>query len=435
MSDWVRYLLLGLAVVAAAAVVFGHLKRHRVPLPLPTVSLPAGIARSVFGWLILSITVAAGTVGGLLWVLGWPKFPSSTSFSTTEILDLLKIGLAVVAGFGGVVLLAINFRKQRVAEDEHDLAIERADREVTQGFNERFGAAAEQLAHASAAVRMAGVYAMAGLADDWKVKRQVCVDVLCGYLRMPQDDDDEREEMVSDAIMRTIRDRTTPGTFGFTDWLETDFDFTGIEFKDLDLSGLLFGGTVTFDRATFTGELTSFARTEFAGKLSCHGTTFAAKQTNFTRVTGSRMEFVGAEFTSPKIDLSGMELDGVGIYFYRSRFRDTEIDFSGLDIETGGLIIEQCEFERSDLNLSLLNTVVLQKFGRLAIDGCRFTGGLLDLSDVGDPPRLARLVNNRFADTEIRGSAPWFDWRDNEVIGTEPPWATSPPPDKPRPGG
>ena len=32
-----------------------------------------------------------------------------------------------------------------------------------------------------AAVRLAGMYAMAGLADDWKENRQTCVDVLCAY--------------------------------------------------------------------------------------------------------------------------------------------------------------------------------------------------------------------------------------------------------------
>jgi hypothetical protein len=30
---------------------------------------------------------------------------------------------------------------------------------------------------------------MAGLADDWPENRQTCVDVLCGYLRMPYEPD------------------------------------------------------------------------------------------------------------------------------------------------------------------------------------------------------------------------------------------------------
>lgn len=33
------------------------------------------------------------------------------------------------------------------------------------------------------------VYALARLADDWEEQRQVCIDVLCAYLRMPYQPD------------------------------------------------------------------------------------------------------------------------------------------------------------------------------------------------------------------------------------------------------
>ena len=56
----------------------------------------------------------------------------------------------------------------------------------TRTFNERFATAAAQVgSDKPPAVRLAGVYAMAGLADDWEENRQTCVDVLCGYIRMP----------------------------------------------------------------------------------------------------------------------------------------------------------------------------------------------------------------------------------------------------------
>src|SRR5215472_16969002 len=56
----------------------------------------------------------------------------------------------------------------------------------TRTLNERFATAAGQLGgDKPPAVRLAGVYAMAGLADDWEENRQTCVDVLCGYLRLP----------------------------------------------------------------------------------------------------------------------------------------------------------------------------------------------------------------------------------------------------------
>src|SRR6516225_11958430 len=60
----------------------------------------------------------------------------------------------------------------------------------TRTLNERFATAAGQLgSDKPPAVRLAGVYAMAGLADDWEANRQTCVDVLCAYLRMPYEPD------------------------------------------------------------------------------------------------------------------------------------------------------------------------------------------------------------------------------------------------------
>ena len=60
----------------------------------------------------------------------------------------------------------------------------------TRTWNERFATAADRLgSDKPAAVRLAGVYAMAGLADDWEANRQTCVDVLCAYLRMPYEAD------------------------------------------------------------------------------------------------------------------------------------------------------------------------------------------------------------------------------------------------------
>ena len=74
------------------------------------------------------------------------------------------------------------YRRQKItdADSAHDR---------TRVFNERFTAIATQLGDAQHAVRLAGVHAMAGLADDWKQNRQTCVDVLCAYLRLLYDPD------------------------------------------------------------------------------------------------------------------------------------------------------------------------------------------------------------------------------------------------------
>src|ERR1700691_5090944 len=77
-------------------------------------------------------------------------------------------------------------------------------------LNERFATAAEQLGDDKPpAVRLAGVYAMAGLADDWEANRQTCVDVLCAYLRMPYEPDPGKDspapEQLAFQAIREVR--------------------------------------------------------------------------------------------------------------------------------------------------------------------------------------------------------------------------------------
>jgi hypothetical protein len=95
---------------------------------------------------------------------------------------VLQLVFATVAGAGALVALIVAYRRQKISEADsvHDR---------TRVFNERFTAIAAQLGDAQPAVRLAGVHAMAGLADDWMQNRQTCVDVLCAYLRLPYDPD------------------------------------------------------------------------------------------------------------------------------------------------------------------------------------------------------------------------------------------------------
>src|SRR4051794_1582805 len=57
-----------------------------------------------------------------------------------------------------------------------------AKRAQADALAKRYQDAATQLGHDKPPVRLAGVYAMARLADDWEEQRQTCIDVLCGYL-------------------------------------------------------------------------------------------------------------------------------------------------------------------------------------------------------------------------------------------------------------
>ncbi|EHR63897.1 pentapeptide repeat-containing protein [Saccharomonospora cyanea] len=232
---------------------------------------------SVLRWLTLATVVAVATGGGLLWLLGWPSLPPAERFTTADLLELLKIALAVVAGLGGVVLLAANLRRQRVTEAEHELAKARDDREREHSYNERFGAAAEQLAHESPAVKLAGLYAMAGLADVWESNRQVCVDVVCGYLRSLGSRPDGGEGQVWDAAMTAIRRKLRADG----EWPNVSIDLSGVHFVDADFTGLATTGDVTLDGATFTGRRTSFEDCRFTGGFSVTEARFDSEFTTF----------------------------------------------------------------------------------------------------------------------------------------------------------
>ncbi|OPG09284.1 hypothetical protein [Microbispora sp. GKU 823] len=136
--------------------------------------------------LAVAITATGLLLFGALTWLGLPA-PTGQKPSVAEFLDTLKIVLAVVGGIGGVVALVVAYRKQRITEEENHRARETARREDIKLYVDRFDKASGKLGDASAAVRLAAVHALAALADDWAGGRQMCIDVLCAYLRMPPD--------------------------------------------------------------------------------------------------------------------------------------------------------------------------------------------------------------------------------------------------------
>lgn len=172
-----------------------------------------------------------------------------------EALEVTRIVLSLVAGVGVVFVGVYAYRKQRIEEG----ASRRADHGQ---FLDRYNAAAAQLAHEKPAARLAGVYAMAQLADDWRDLRQQCVDVLCAYLRMPAEDDDPShpDHEVRATVVRVIadhlRDLSAP-----TSWSKLNYNF-----ERASLSEAL------FDDVTFRGKRTSFAGAMFdRGKTSFRG--------------------------------------------------------------------------------------------------------------------------------------------------------------------
>ena len=137
----------------------------------PGRSRDAGEARLWPFGAALGVGFAAAALGlaGLTW-LAWallhhPKVSHAGAISVHDAVGVLQLVFASVAGAGALVALIVAYRRQKIAEA--DSAHDR-----TRVFNERFTAIAAQLGADNAAVRLAGVHAMAGLADDWQENRQ-----------------------------------------------------------------------------------------------------------------------------------------------------------------------------------------------------------------------------------------------------------------------
>jgi Pentapeptide repeats (9 copies) len=109
-------------------------------------------------------------------------FTIDVTNDTTAQIELIRMGLTVGAGTGGVVALILAGRRQwsteRAAQStEHDAT----ERRVT----ELYIKGVEQLGSDKAPVRLAGLYALERLADHNPLYRQSIVNVICAYLRMP----------------------------------------------------------------------------------------------------------------------------------------------------------------------------------------------------------------------------------------------------------
>ncbi|MFJ6452694.1 hypothetical protein ACIQNV_39585 [Streptomyces hydrogenans] len=113
-------------------------------------------------------------------MLDFQEIDSTAKLDGKTLFDLVKLSFGVVAGAGALVALVVAYRRQRVDEAG-------AHRDATRLHTERFSPVVDKLGSESPAVRLGGVHALAGLADDAPDDslRQTCIDILCAYLQLP----------------------------------------------------------------------------------------------------------------------------------------------------------------------------------------------------------------------------------------------------------
>ncbi|WCN79661.1 pentapeptide repeat-containing protein [Micromonospora sp. LH3U1] len=415
---WPSMLLVAVAVlIAAAARSRGTAQRTGQGPQLPLlvhVALLLGLA----------IGVAFG-LGTLLWtavgrpaLTGSPSAPApapnvsgppgavtaASGWTLTNTFDAMKIVLAVVGGVGGVVALTVAYRRQHLGEAAEHREESKERRENTKLFNERFTKAVELVGSDKAAVRLAGVYAVANLANDWPGGRQMCVDVLCAYLRMPYTPpvaakpagepaaapaedvtdsvpvgtsgrDPYEERQVRHTVIRLIRDHLRLPTTNPHSWQGRDLDFTGAVFDGGDFSRVHFsGGMVSFAKATFSAGAVSFAKAVFSGgEVTFEGARFFGGMVSFAEATfsGGEVAFEAARFCGSEVLFQKAAFSDGLIGFGRAVFSDGAVDFADATFSGGEVFLGQAVVSGGDL----IFVDTLFDGCKVSFDFTRFSGG------------------------------------------------------------
>jgi uncharacterized protein YjbI with pentapeptide repeats len=336
----------------------------------------------------------------------------------------------------------------------------------TRTLNERFDTVAGQLgSDKPPAVRLAAVYAMAGLADDWQDHRQMCVDVLCAYLRMPYEpgpgDDAPVDKRLAFQASREVRHtviRVITAHLNGTapvSWCGLNFDFAGAVFDGGDFSGAkLSGGTVSFTGAEFSGGTVSFSGAEFSGgTVSFAGARFSGAGVNFflARFCGAVVDFAGAKisggtvgfgyarFSCGPVNFSSAKFCGAAVRFSHSKFTGETPEFTGADTSGGTVFFHATEFSGGTVSFSHA------EFSSETVDftGAEFSGGTVSFTGAEFPGGTVSFTGAGFSGGTVDFSrvASWTQPPDfgsgfdisHPPAGVTLPAATSPSPDSPVP--
>lgn len=244
---------------------------------------------------------------------------------------------------------------------------------------------------------------MAGVADESTgVRRQQCIDVLCGYLRLPyspelgsnhqsklvltepRTGDDgsplgqqerhleyrQNDKEVRATIVRVIAEHLRDHEYS---WSAYDFDFRTAYLEDVDFSYAVFGGTTRFDWATFSGDAefraatfsgdTWFTRTTFSGVAWFAWATFSGVASFAWAMFSGDAQFDKATFSSdawfPGTTFSGVTwFSGTtfsgNTWFAEATFSGDawfiEATFSGETLFTGAMFSGDAKFDKATLS-------------------------------------------------------------------------------------
>ncbi|BDF98833.1 hypothetical protein AoKodu_11340 [Actinomyces oris K20] len=252
-------------------------------------------------WTLLSVACYTA----LSWLWGGRFLAGWTNEKPLTFKELLSTTLAAVGGIGAVGYLVIKYREQASSE--------RAEVHQNEGeADKKLTAAVQQLGSNSPQVRIAGVYALADVADTYEGPyHQRVVDILCGYLRTdrllkdangdtryatnedgtpnynhPLSADGPVESTILSVLANHLRSsptgeekHSTPGTWSschidiHNAHLTEKLHFNNTHITTINAQGTAFVGDVVFSDATFMQDA-NFDGTSFINNASFWKVTF-----------------------------------------------------------------------------------------------------------------------------------------------------------------
>ena len=289
----------------------------------------------------------------------------------------------VIGGFFVVAAAVIAYTGTHLTRTSNERNADRShNRADLQELRRRFITTAAQFADPSPEVRLAGVYALEALTDDWidrqrYIDAQTCINYLCGYLTRPYEPpihntnlrrhttrkrhtvynytdetyEHPRDDLhVRQAITRTIATHLKPDHHH--NWSNYNYDLTGAHFHNADFTGSQFRGTIDFSKTRFHGERTDFDNAEFHSETTSFdnaefhsdlttfdATKFRSKQTTFDsayfrNTAFAKADFNRANFRSMRTSFDGAKFLGDHTSFWCTGFHGSRTTFDRVEFRS-----------------------------------------------------------------------------------------------------
>ncbi len=250
----------------------------------------------------------------------------------------------VIAAAGITMLVAYFARRQLSRQFKSSRELE-----ILRGLRDRYTAIGTQIADPSVTVRIAGVFALAALADDWIARSnhrevQACIDVLCSYLRSPysppvvesssnlvkttireksggsdiekhyehrQDDNDVRKIILALIGGHTVADANPS-------WSDYQLNLSGAFIDTAAFSDCVFRRPIIFGGATFAGDMCFFTNATFNESVWFDDAVFSTSEEvlfDKAKFLGSNTSFANATFSAGFVDFKDAVFESNNVVF------------------------------------------------------------------------------------------------------------------------